>query len=236
MSGSTEAKITQMRPMSATFSPVGRDRIPSRTPGVSGGTGWRWSATRTVVVQSGVGTLARWLRHTRTAATTTTTSRPTNQRFSAMASPHGVSTGTPNTSSFMKSVKSSWATWIHHSWGSLMKIQMKAASPMMPAAGQPGRVPLQPDRLVGDEEVLEGVGEDHQQPPVAEQLEGDHADEAVVPEEGRRRAGPGRRSRCGSWPGRPPPGTRCRGPCRSPGSCPGRGRCSSAGSTGRRRR
>ena len=46
-----------------------------------------------------------------------------------MASPHGVSTGTPNTSSFMKSVKSSWATWIHHSCGSLMTIQMNAASP-----------------------------------------------------------------------------------------------------------
>ena len=29
--------------------------------------------------------------------------------------------------SAMNSVKSSWATWIHHSWGSLMKIQMKAA-------------------------------------------------------------------------------------------------------------
>ena len=49
-----------------------------------------------------------------------------------MASPQEVSTGTPNTSSFMKSVKSSWATWIHHSWGSLMTIQMKAASPMIP--------------------------------------------------------------------------------------------------------
>ena len=30
----------------------------------------------------------------------------------------------------MMSVVSSWATWIHHSWGSLMTIQMKAAMPM----------------------------------------------------------------------------------------------------------
>ena len=29
-----------------------------------------------------------------------------------------------------KSVKSSCATWIHHSCGSLMKIQMKAATPI----------------------------------------------------------------------------------------------------------
>ena len=31
--------------------------------------------------------------------------------------------------SAMNSVKSSWATWIHHSCGSLMKIQMNAAIP-----------------------------------------------------------------------------------------------------------
>ena len=30
----------------------------------------------------------------------------------------------------MRSVASSWATWIHHSWGSLMKIQMNAAMPI----------------------------------------------------------------------------------------------------------
>ena len=45
----------------------------------------------------------------------------------AMASPHELSAGTPKIVSFMKSVKSSWATWIHHSCGSLMKIQMNAA-------------------------------------------------------------------------------------------------------------
>ena len=30
----------------------------------------------------------------------------------------------------MKSVKSFWAMWIHHSWGSLTKIQMNAAMPI----------------------------------------------------------------------------------------------------------
>ena len=34
----------------------------------------------------------------------------------------------------MKSVKSSWATWIHHSCGSLMTIQMNAASPTIATA------------------------------------------------------------------------------------------------------
>ena len=37
----------------------------------------------------------------------------------------------PNQGLFARaSVKSSWATWIHHSCGSLMKIQMKAATPI----------------------------------------------------------------------------------------------------------
>ena len=34
---------------------------------------------------------------------------------------------TPKSVSLMKSVMSSWAMWIHHSCGSLMKIQMPAA-------------------------------------------------------------------------------------------------------------
>ena len=48
----------------------------------------------------------------------------------AIASVQELVAGTPNTVSFMKSVKSSCAMWIHHSCGSLMKIQMKAAMPM----------------------------------------------------------------------------------------------------------
>ncbi len=48
----------------------------------------------------------------------------------ANASPHDDVGSTPNTVSFMKSVKSFWAMWIHHSCGSLMKIQMAAAIPI----------------------------------------------------------------------------------------------------------
>ncbi len=47
-----------------------------------------------------------------------------------IASAHDVVGVVPKTSTFMKSVKSFCAMWIHHSCGSLMKIQMNAASPM----------------------------------------------------------------------------------------------------------
>jgi len=50
--------------------------------------------------------------------------------FAAIAAAQLLSAGTPNTSSLRKSVMSSWATWIHHSWGSLMKIQINAAAPI----------------------------------------------------------------------------------------------------------
>ena len=46
------------------------------------------------------------------------------------ASAHDDVGSTPNTVSFMKSVKSFWAMWIHHSWGSLTKIQIAAAMPI----------------------------------------------------------------------------------------------------------
>ena len=45
----------------------------------------------------------------------------------AMASPQLSVASTPKIVSLMKSVMSSWAMWIHHSCGSLMKIQMAAA-------------------------------------------------------------------------------------------------------------
>ena len=48
---------------------------------------------------------------------------------------------------------------------------------------QAARVPLGTDRGVGDEEVLERVGEDEQDPSLLEDLEEPHADEPVVPEE-----------------------------------------------------
>ena len=46
----------------------------------------------------------------------------------AIASPQLVSAVTPKSVSLMKSVMSSWAMWIHHSCGSLMKIQMPAVA------------------------------------------------------------------------------------------------------------
>ena len=45
------------------------------------------------------------------------------------------------------------------------------------------RVPTRPHHLVGDEEVLERVRERHEQPALLRDLERQHADEAVVPEE-----------------------------------------------------
>ena len=83
----------------------------------------------------------------------------------------------------MNSVKSSWAMWIHHSWGSLMKIQMNAAIPTTATCADPQGVPTGAHELVGDEEVLEGVREDEQQPPPAEELEQGDADEAVEVQE-----------------------------------------------------
>ena len=63
-------------------------------------------------------------------ATNTATIAVTTSGRLERASPHEDVDSTPNTVSFMKSVKSSWAMWIHHSWGSLMKIQMKAVMPI----------------------------------------------------------------------------------------------------------
>ena len=80
------------------------------------------------------------------------------------ASAHEEVGSTPNTVSFMKSVKSSWATWIHHSWGSLMKIQMTAAMPITARRLRRRGSQRSPHDLVGDEEVLERVGEHQQQP------------------------------------------------------------------------
>ena len=62
----------------------------------------------------------------RSAATPTTMAMAT-PGDAAIASVQELSVGTPKTVSFMKSVKSSCAMWIHHSCGSLMKIQIAAA-------------------------------------------------------------------------------------------------------------
>ena len=101
----------------------------------------------------------------------------------AIASVHELVAGTPKTVSFMKSVKSSCAMWIHHSCGSLMKIQMKAAMPM--TARIVSRMGLRAIRKasMAIEEVLERVREDEEQPPRAGALEQRDADEAVVPQE-----------------------------------------------------
>ena len=77
---------------------------------------------------------------------------------------------------------SSCAMWIHHSCGSLMKIQMKAAE-MTTVQRHALRVPSQAHRLDEVEEVLERVREDEQQRTHLRQFERNDADEAVEVQE-----------------------------------------------------
>ena len=80
--------------------------------------------------QSGFGALRSPQKTAAPARAIATTSAIVTAGRLVMASPHEVVGVVPNTVSFMKLVKSFLAMWIHHSWGSLMKIQMNAASPM----------------------------------------------------------------------------------------------------------
>ena len=73
--------------------------------------------------------------------------------------------------------------WIHHSCGNLMKTVMATASDDDGERRQPCRVPAGAYRFVGDEEVLERVREDQQQPSPLEELEQRDPDEAVQVEE-----------------------------------------------------
>ena len=64
--------------------------------------------------------------------------------------------------SLRMSVTSSWATWIQYSCGSLTTTQISGRD-QPPAEGEAAASTSASARLVGDEEVLEGVGEDQQQ-------------------------------------------------------------------------
>ena len=147
----------------------------------------RCSACRsdeTVGGQSAGGKKRRAAHHARAISATAATTRPTATiGEAAIASVQELVAGTPNTVSFMKSVKSSCAMWIHHSCGSLMKIQMKAAMPMTARIVESNRVARDPERLDRIEEVLERVREDEEQPPRPGALEQRDAHEAVVPQE-----------------------------------------------------
>src|SRR6056297_3081956 len=127
--GSTMAKMAVTAETSSTFSVM--YQLSTGCQAGSGGATTRSRSmvrsTSTVNAQSGAGSLGRTARTATTAPAATTPISTTNHRFSPMALAHDVSSGTPNTSSLMKSVKSSFAMWIHHSWGNLMKTQMDAA-------------------------------------------------------------------------------------------------------------
>ena len=73
--------------------------------------------------------------------------------------------------------------WIHHSCGSLMKIQMRAAEMMTVHLPMCFQSQPQAHGLDEVEEVLERVGEDEQQGAHLRELERHDADEAVVVQE-----------------------------------------------------
>src|SRR6187401_1607168 len=102
--------------MSTTFSSVDRDLTrtwaavhASRSAAVSISAGSGSAAT--CQGQSAGNRRGRTTNHSR--------ARPTSTRVDTTGANHGTS--------FHVSVKSSWATWIQYSWGSLTTIQMAAA-------------------------------------------------------------------------------------------------------------
>ena len=90
---------------------------------------------------------------------------------------------TPNSVSLMKSVMSSWAMWIHHSCGSLMKIQMAAAERI--TVHVPMCLVFQPSRTASTKrkKYSKVFGKMNRMVAVLGHLEDDHADHAVVVEE-----------------------------------------------------
>ena len=120
--------------------------------------------------------------------------RTTNQKTRRSTREQRHSVGPSHACSASMSVTSSWAMWIHHSWGSLTNTQITAATddPEPQAVRGPG--PSAAGSPRSDEEVLERVREDQQQRAPAAQLERHHADEPVEVQEPRhphgRPAGP----------------------------------------------
>ena len=160
--------------MSTTFSTV--DHESTRTLAAV-----QASRSAAVSISSGSGSAAR--RHDQSVGSRR--GRTTNHRIARPTRTAPMTSGANHGTSCQVSVKSSWATWIQYSCGSLMTIQMQRGGDEPEAGAEPARVPAQPHQLVGDEEVLEGVGEDQQQGAVAGDLEGHHPDHPVEEEEPR---------------------------------------------------